>query len=77
MQHLQQIVSLAERHGRTAIVHGHSVAIFTAMRRDLDRGFRHVNFHVDHASSLEQAQAILDGSRLWRRSKTAAAARRA
>ena len=56
---LLYIVTIANRSGRMAVIEDKGVAIFTPVNTDVDNGFHHVGFHIDHVQTVAQAQAVL------------------
>lgn len=56
---LLYIVQIANRSGCMAVIDDHAVAIFTPVCHEVDEGFHHVGFRIDHAQTVAEAQMIL------------------
>jgi hypothetical protein len=64
---LRYIVEIANRDGCMAVVEDPTVAIFTPILTEVDQGFHHVGFQINHVQSIAEARAVLRKVKAGRR----------
>ncbi len=59
---LLHIVTLASRVGRSAVIDGQCVAIFTQLEHDTEEGMRYVSYRVNRVRTFAEALGVLPSS---------------